>query len=246
MYESIPNVAGVYLITCTVTGKVYVGSARRMRSRIQRHRTQILAGEHHSSLLQRAWDKYGASSFVASVIEVCEVSVLRAREQGEIDARGAAERERGYNINPSAAPGRCMPHREETKRKIGAANRGKGGASRRGIPRPVHVVEAMAGRLRGTRPPQHVMEAAWAASRGNRFHLGHRHDAATRARMSEKTRGERHPRAVLTEGTVREVRRLRADGMSGPAIARRFGVHNSSIYLVLNGKTWRHLEEARP
>jgi group I intron endonuclease len=241
VYKDIPDTSGVYLITNTVTGKVYVGSARRMRPRLQAHRTTLRAGKHHSSLLQRAWDKYGEGAFVAAVIEECAESDLRTREQLAIDARGASDRERGYNLNPNTAPGRGLPHREETKRKIGAANRGKGGSSRRGIPRPAHVVEAMRPRFFTGHPSRDVMEAAWAASRGNSFHLGHTHSDDVRARMSEKTRGEKHPRAVLTEDAVREIREARGHRGMPRILADKFGVSLSTVYETQRGRYWRHV-----
>lgn len=241
MYQSIPNVAGVYLITNTVTGKVYVGSARRMRARIQRHRSQLIAGSHHSALLQRAWTKYGEAEFSASIIGLCEVGELRAMEQSAIDARGAADRGRGYNLNPSAAPGRCMPHSEETKRRIGAGNKGKGGALRSGWKQPPHAVEIVASRYRFVGPPKHVMEAAWAASRGNSFHRGYRHDDETRTRMSEKTRGELHPRARLTDEAVHEIRAARGRRGMPRILADRFGVSLSTIYETQRGRYWRHI-----
>lgn len=242
MYQSIPNVAGVYLITNTVNGKVYVGSARRMRSRLQAHRNTLRGGKHHSQLLQRAWAKYGETTFVATVIRECAEGDLRAAEQVEMDARAAADPSRGYNLNPNTVPGRCMPHREETKRKIGAANKGKGSSARRGIPATPGARAVLSRNWK--QPPAHVMEAAWAASRGNKFRLGRQHTDDARRLMSDKTRGELHPKAVLTESDVAEIRHLRAGGLSGPAIARRYGVHSSSVYNALSGKTWRHLAAA--
>lgn len=242
MYQGIPNVAGVYLITNKVTGKVYVGSASQMRSRIQGHRTQLNAGRHGNALLQRAWSKYGAGAFVASALRVCARDRLRIAEQAVMDATGSASRERGYNLNTKAEPGHWTPHSEETKRKIGAANK-LALTGRKGQPMPAHVREILAAaRRRAGWPRRNVVEAARAANRGNAYHLGHKHDADTRARMSEKTRGERNPKAVLNEDTVREIRRMSADGMSGVAIAQRFGVHHSTIHVLLNGKTWRHLD----
>ena len=242
MYERIPSVPGVYLITNTVSGKVYVGSSTNMRSRIQGHRTQLRNGKHGNALLKRAWNKHGASAFTASALRICERAQLRNVEQAVLDATGAASRERGYNLKPKAEFGRWMPHTEETKRKIGAANK-VALTGRKGRPMPAHVQEILtAARRRAGWPQPHVLQAAVAANRGNKFHLGHKHDSQTRARMSAKTRGERHPHAVLTEHDVREVRRLYdEDGISGTTIAKRYGLHNSTIYALLNGKSWRHV-----
>lgn len=65
---------------------------------------------------------------------------------------------------------------------------------------------------------------------------------ATRA---EQARNKRHPQGEkcgknkLTENDVREIRRLAASGQSKASIGRRFGVTDSSIFHIINGKTWR-------
>ncbi len=55
-------------------------------------------------------------------------------------------------------------------------------------------------------------------------------------------RGEANPRAKLTEQKVREIRTLRAEGMSVQAIAWKFRVSEKAIYSIVVGKTWRHVE----
>jgi DNA invertase Pin-like site-specific DNA recombinase len=54
-------------------------------------------------------------------------------------------------------------------------------------------------------------------------------------------RGERHNQAKMTEEQVREIRRLRADGMKLASIARRFGITTGTASDIANRKTWRHL-----
>lgn len=55
-----------------------------------------------------------------------------------------------------------------------------------------------------------------------------------------KTRGERHPNAVLTEGDVRTIRSL-YPGETITALARRYGVARNTIRFAVDGKTWRHV-----
>lgn len=54
-------------------------------------------------------------------------------------------------------------------------------------------------------------------------------------------RGERNPRAKLTEADVKEIRRLRADGVRVWEIARRYGMAERSIYLLCRRLTWQHV-----
>src|ERR1017187_5947719 len=59
--------------------------------------------------------------------------------------------------------------------------------------------------------------------------------------VTRYARGSQHGRAKLTEENVREVRRLRAQGWSGNAIARKLGIMRSTVYAILAGRTWTHV-----
>ncbi len=57
--------------------------------------------------------------------------------------------------------------------------------------------------------------------------------------------GEGHNRGKLKEVDVREILRLHSEsGVSALAIAKRFSVHNASIYNIIKGKSWKHLQKA--
>ena len=53
--------------------------------------------------------------------------------------------------------------------------------------------------------------------------------------------GAKNPAAVLTEGQVRLVRRLKGKGCNA-ALAEAWGVSTTSLYYIQNGKSWRHLK----
>jgi hypothetical protein len=57
-------------------------------------------------------------------------------------------------------------------------------------------------------------------------------------------RGERHPRAKLTEAILEQCRAMRAAGETERAISERFGVSASTIHRALAGQTWRTNTEA--
>lgn len=72
----------VYLIKCSKTDKVYVGSCIFKASRKSGHFGHLKRGTHHSIHLQRAYDKHGHEAFTFVVVEtVDDVVFLRAREQ---------------------------------------------------------------------------------------------------------------------------------------------------------------------
>jgi len=56
--------------------------------------------------------------------------------------------------------------------------------------------------------------------------------------------GEDHPTAKLTWAQVHAIRSLSAaGGLSHAEIGRRFGVKNSSVWKIVNGRTWKHVEQ---
>lgn len=58
----------------------------------------------------------------------------------------------------------------------------------------------------------------------------------------EVGRGMAKPQAKLTDGAVREIRRLAEAGIGTWSIARQFGVSPPTIYSVVTGRSWRHVE----
>lgn len=55
-------------------------------------------------------------------------------------------------------------------------------------------------------------------------------------------RGELHPRAKLTEDTVRKIRHLRRQGFGPSHISKRLGVHRSSVGNILYKGGWSHVK----
>lgn len=72
----------IYKIINTVNGKFYVGSTIDPRVRFQNHRRLLRKGKHHCAHLQAAWNKYGESKFVFTVVEtVASGANLQAAEE---------------------------------------------------------------------------------------------------------------------------------------------------------------------
>jgi hypothetical protein len=71
-------------------------------------------------------------------------------------------------------------------------------------------------------------------------HRANGRDASLHGVLTGKCRGESHGQSKLSEGDVAEIRRLRATGMSYPAIARRFPAERTAVRHAAIGLTWRH------
>lgn len=97
------KIVGVYRIRNLVTGRSYVGSSLQVEKRLKEHFYNLRRGRHHSAKLQASFGKHGEGSFVGELVEECQLSVLREREQAYLDAEESASQ--GYNICPVA--GNC-------------------------------------------------------------------------------------------------------------------------------------------
>jgi group I intron endonuclease len=126
--------AGIYVIYNTVNDKLYIGSAVSMHRRLGEHRRLLQNGVHPSSVLQRAWNKYGAGAFEWGCLEVvaCKEELVE-REQAWLDALKPWDRGKGYNRCPTA--GSQLGHRwtEEARRRqsLVQTKRFAGGESRK-------------------------------------------------------------------------------------------------------------------
>lgn len=58
----------------------------------------------------------------------------------------------------------------------------------------------------------------------------------------DSTRNGTHPVAKLTAKDVKEIRQLHAEGRKRKDIAYIFGVCGSTIYSIISGKTWAHVD----
>lgn len=95
---SIPRTSGIYKITCTVNGKIYVGSAKNLLVRWNGHRKMLRKGNHHSIHLQNAWNKYGESAFQFEIIELVMPWSRIDREQYWLDTLKPYDKRIGFNI----------------------------------------------------------------------------------------------------------------------------------------------------
>ena len=121
----IPHAAGVYKITCTANGKVYIGSTVDLCNRWREHRNKLRAGQGISKHFQNAWNKYGESAFTFEVVElVMFVEELRDREQYWLDRYQAYNSRKGFNKGRIAAsPFFGQTHDDAAIEKIRAAAR---------------------------------------------------------------------------------------------------------------------------
>jgi len=113
--------SGIYKITNTANGKVYIGSSKDMQNRFKTHKRALNTNKHHSTKLQRAWNKHGSESFTFDVILLCSIENLIMYEQILIDHNKAVKD--GYNICIKSGSREGTPHSKDVVNKMTASQR---------------------------------------------------------------------------------------------------------------------------
>jgi group I intron endonuclease len=132
---------GIYKIENLINRKTYIGSTKHLNSRWLSHRKLLRQNKHVNPHLQAAWNKDGEENFTFQVIEVVEdLSILNEIESKYIFHYKSNEKRHGYNLVPPRGSHviseewreklrqrekHFLPCSDETKKKIGDANRGK-------------------------------------------------------------------------------------------------------------------------
>lgn len=108
--EEMLNRSGIYKITCTANGRIYIGSAVKFSARWAIHEHQAQKGRHHSKHLQRAWSKHGETAFRFDVMLICTKKDLLMYEQRAIDVLKPE-----FNASPTAGSTLGLKHTEAQK-----------------------------------------------------------------------------------------------------------------------------------
>lgn len=245
-----PMDCGVYRITNAKTGKVYIGSSATVRRRIYLHKWDLGRGTHHSPLLQRAWDKYGAEAFTFEHVLVCAAKDLLFYEQTLIDFYQAANPDRGMNIVPLA--GRvCIEWTPERRAASSAARKGKPVFKDKPERYARLQAEAKRGSDHGMFGRKHTPEAIAKFSaalkgrtpwnKGISAGKGAKRSEAGRANIAAGTRSGAN--AKLNMEKAREIRaRWAAGGVTQVALGREYGVSAHNIYAVIAQRSWVEAE----
>ena len=122
--EKYKNISGIYKITNIINGKVYIGQAMNLWSRISSGYLYTLPkGKCPNKLLQRAWDKDGGEFFYIEIVEICDIEHLTEKEQYWINKTQCFNNKFGYNVREIADSNRGICPSEETRKKIGESSK---------------------------------------------------------------------------------------------------------------------------
>jgi group I intron endonuclease len=114
--------SGIYVILNTMTEQVYVGQSKRIRKRLQDHKSYLKGLYHPNPYLQSSFNKYGEGKFVFRPMEYCAAELLTEKEQYWINQFNSMNRVFGFNMKEADFH---APISEETRAKMSEAKKGK-------------------------------------------------------------------------------------------------------------------------
>lgn len=206
--------SGVYAIRNVVNGKTYVGSAAKcIGHRWDTHKSDLRKGKHHSQRLQRAWNKYGESSFAFIVLELCDSLSCIKREQFYIDSMKSCDCQFGYNIVPKAGSHLGHKHSAESRKRMSDSAKGrkpspesiaKGLETRRGFKHSKETKNRLAELARNI--SEETREKRRAAARNRSDEYKKKHSASLKGRVITE-----EWKAKLTAARRRRAERERND-----------------------------------
>ncbi len=124
--SDIPTTAGIYCILNEITGKIYIGSAVNFRERKNGHFSALARCCHRNRHLQSSFNKHGLDAFSFHVVEfVNDKSLLIKREQFYIDETQCCDRDKGYNLSPTAGSQLGVKLSDEARAKMSKAQSGE-------------------------------------------------------------------------------------------------------------------------
>lgn len=168
--------SGCYEILNTANGKRYIGSAVNIGKRLKEHLNSLKRSDHHSVVLQCAWDKYGEAAFKFLPILTCAKSMLLFYEQQLFDK---AKPE--YNILPLAGSSLGSKRTPEQCARNGELKRGNKNA------------------LGQKRTPEQCENIA-AGRRGKKLSVTHRANISKGGRGKPKPKAWKAARAKVMKG----------------------------------------------
>ena len=197
--------AGVYKITNTINGKIYIGSTQCFSERFKKHVLRLRNGIHVNAHLQAAYSKYGSESFTFEILEVTEKDIRFDREQFYLDSLNVCNDKVGYNISPTANGMTIIP--QCVREKISNALKGR-------------FIEEKKARMAD---PQY---REWFLKRMRSYEKSEHHKEVIRKN------GLKYNKNSMVVKTVNELRQLVSDYISGTglvALSEKYGHSKSAI-----------------
>lgn len=236
---------GIYCIENKVNHMKYIGQSINIRKRWAEHKRDLRKSKHTNDHLQKAWDKYGDNAFIFSILEICDRSLLNEREIYWVNAYDSMSKSLGYNIaTPGDAPMKSRNHSVLSKRKMSESRKGNCSGENNGFYGNKHsketldkISKSLKGRFVGEKNPMYGKVSPM---------NGKKMSSESRKKMSDHHadfKGDKHPKARLSESDVKQIISLILESISSKEIASIYGVSKSCIDHIIGHKNWTYLTD---
>lgn len=114
--------SGIYQIRNIVNGNLYIGQSINLDNRRRGHFESLRKGNHHNTVLQKAFNKYGEQNLLFEILIYLDADkeILTLFEQRFMDILKPI-----YNLCPTAGSYLGYHHTAETRKKIGKIGKGR-------------------------------------------------------------------------------------------------------------------------
>lgn len=82
-YRENPPEAGIYRITNTANGKVFIGKSLNVRGKLNGQMFELKLGSHRNRALQKDWNEFGDGSFAFDVVDILKPADDPLRDMSE-------------------------------------------------------------------------------------------------------------------------------------------------------------------
>lgn len=232
--------SGIYEIKNLDTGKIYIGSAKNIKSRWYNHRLELNSNNHKNTHLQNAWNLYGENKFKFSKLEeVAIISDLISREQYWMDKYNCCNSNVGYNLCKIAGSRLGTRHTNESKEKIRLSHLGKfvSEETRVKISKSLvgkQVSEETRAKLSRAKIGKKASEATKEKLRNSR--LGKKLPQCGRVKSEKLKNKLSSERRALTDSQCLDLLVKHKNGVRVMDLSKEFSIAQSTIYKILSGK----------
>jgi group I intron endonuclease len=141
--------SGVYIITCLINNKHYIGYSKNITGRLNTHKSYLRLNKHPNAHLQDAFNLYGRDNFTFESLEYYPEDQMASFENWWCNMLNTHSNQFGFNLlltNPNDE----RKYSEESKRKMSETRKGKNltGKNNPSFGRKMTIEQNEANRLR--------------------------------------------------------------------------------------------------
>lgn len=246
--KNLPNQSGIYLIINTINQVPYIGQAKNIYKRVNRHHIYDYKNPNDScydTKFYKAIRKYGLENFEIFVLELCPEELLDEKEKFYIKLfdsfhHGYNSTEGGQNWSPKIFSKETELKRAETREKNKSL---QGEKHPRAKMTDTEVIEVRQRYINGESIEQIYQDFKTRYSNKATFtnivlgttykHVG---NIPTESQI-------RHTNAKLTESQVKEIRKRYAkEKISYAKLGKEYGLSASSVMAIIKRETYKHVD----